>query len=81
MSGVMKNSLIQRVASRKVTYKQPRRLLIHAVEEIIVVLRMLQFLQQEFHRIGDAHGHQDAAQDPHLGQCALVDQQFFFPGA
>ena len=38
---------------------------------------MLQLVEQEFHGIDRAHGRQDAAQDPHLGEHAFVDQQFF----
>src|SRR5262245_64987888 len=58
-----------------------RGLLIHRAEEVSVALRMLQLVDQELHRIGDAHRHEDAAENPHLRERAFVDQQLFLAGA
>ena len=44
------------------------RLLVHAVEEILVGLRILHLVEQELHRVDRAHLHEDAAQHPHLAR-------------
>ena len=54
-------------------------LLVHRVEEVIVILAVFQFIEQELHCIRRAHRRQDTAQDPHFRQCPGVDQQLFLP--
>src|SRR5205085_7380211 len=56
-------------------------LLVHRSEEILVRLRVLHLVEEELHCVDGAHLHQDAAQDPHLGERALLDQQLFLAGA
>src|SRR5690349_16101663 len=56
-------------------------LLIHRLEEVRIGLRMLQLVDQELHRNDHAHGHEDAAQHPHLAEGALVDQELLLAGA
>ena len=46
-----------------------RPLLVHRLEEVVVGLGVLQLVEQELHRVGDAHRHQDAA---HRWELALV---------
>ena len=58
-----------------------RPLLVHRLEEVVVGLAVLQLVEQELHRVGDAHRHQDAAQHPHLAERCLVDQELFLAGA
>src|SRR5690606_39081573 len=64
---------------------EPRRfapdLLVHRREEVLVALGILHLVEQELHRIDGAHLHQDAAQDPHLRQLILADQQLFLARA
>src|SRR5882724_5361799 len=55
--------------------------LIHRAEEVGVGLAGLQLVDEEFHGVDHAHGHEDAAQDPHLRERGLVDQQLFLAGA
>ena len=52
-------------------------LLVHRVEEVVIILAVFQFLQQELHCIRCAHRRQDTAQYPHLRQCSGIDQQLF----
>src|SRR6185369_11712644 len=59
----------------------PECLLVHRSEEVLVRLGVLHLVEQELHRIDGAHLHQDPTQHPHLGEGALVDQQFFLAGA
>ena len=56
-------------------------LLVHGIEELVVVLGLAHLVQEEFHRIDGAHRVEDTAQDPHLLQRVLVDQQFLLAGA
>src|ERR1700722_11187664 len=49
---------------------------IHRVEELGVVLRVLQLVDQKLEPVDGAHRHQHAAQHPHLRQHAAFDQQF-----
>src|SRR6185369_6297243 len=58
-----------------------RCLLVHRLEEIVVGLGMLKLVEQELHRIGDAHRHQATAQHPHLAERRLVNQQLFLTRA
>src|SRR6202000_1475731 len=58
-----------------VMFTAARRLRVHAVEEVRVVLGRAQLLEQELDRVGRAHRRQDAAQDVRLGERALVEQQ------
>ena len=57
------------------------KLLVHRLEEIVVVLRLLHLADQEFHGIHRSHRVEDAAQDPHFLQCARIDQKVFLPRA
>src|SRR5215471_5332763 len=54
---------------------------IHRLEEIGVGLRLLELVDQELEAVDRAHGHEDAAQHPHLREHGLVDQEFFLAGA
>jgi hypothetical protein len=56
-------------------------LLIHRVEEILVGLRILHLVEQEFHCIDGAHLHEDPAEHPHFAELALFNEQFFLTRA
>src|SRR5690606_36907339 len=56
-------------------------LLVHRREEVLVGLGILHLVEEEFHRIDRAHLHEDAPEDPHLGELVLLDQQLFLAGA
>ena len=81
MAGAQKGPPVFRGAAF-VWYERPGipNLRIHGIEEVVVVLGMLQLVEQELHGVGDAHGHEDAAQHPHLRQRTLVHQKLFLPG-
>src|SRR5262245_1787509 len=49
---------------------------VHALEEIGIVLRLTELVEQEFDGVDRAHGRQNAPQDIHLRQRALVHQEF-----
>src|SRR5438874_12188577 len=49
-------------------------LLVHAREEVLIRLGVLHLVEKELHRVDGAHLHQDAAQHPHLGERALIDE-------
>src|SRR5690606_11704636 len=52
-------------------------LLVHRREEVLVGLGILHLVEEEFHRVDRAHLHEDAPEDPHLGELVLLDQQLF----
>src|SRR3990167_8966359 len=56
-------------------------LLVHRGEEVLVGLGILHLVEEEFHRVDRAHLQQDPAQDPHLAELVLGDQQLFLAGA
>ena len=56
-------------------------LLVHRREEVLIGLGILHLVEQEFHRVDRPHLHEDTAQDPHLRELVLLDQQLFLAGA
>src|SRR5579859_5669786 len=55
--------------------------LFHGVEELVVVLRRAQLVEQEFGRLELVHAEEQLPQDPHLGQDVGRDQQLLAPSA
>src|SRR3989344_8359982 len=54
---------------------------VHRLEEVRVVLRLTQLVEQEFDRVLRTHGVQDATKDIGLGQLILRRDQVFLAGA
>src|ERR1700751_551655 len=54
---------------------------LHRLEEFPVRLGVLHLVEQEFDRGKLIHGVQELAQDPHLGELALIGDQLFLAGA
>src|SRR6516162_4897663 len=54
---------------------------LHRLEEFTVRLGVLHLVEQEFDRRQLVHGVQELAQDPHLGELALVGDELFLAGA
>ena len=54
---------------------------VHALEEVIVVFRLLELVDQEVDAVHRAHRIENAAQDVHLGEVLFRNQQLFLPGA
>src|SRR5437762_13265822 len=54
---------------------------LHRLEEIPVRLGVLHLVEQEFDRGQLVHGVQELAQDPHLGELALVGDELFLARA
>src|SRR5215469_15374383 len=60
---------------------RPSTALLHAVEELVVVLGGAQLVEQEFGRLELVHAEQQLPQDPHLGQDVRPDQQLLAASA
>src|SRR4051812_1139625 len=67
--------------SAKLNTRARLRLLVHRGEEILVRLGVLHLVEQELHCVDRAHLHEDAPEDPHLGEGRLIDEQLFLAGA
>src|SRR5271168_409857 len=62
-------------------WREAATLGIHRAEELGIVLRILELVDQELKSVDGAHRHQHAAQHPHLREDTAIDQQLLLAGA
>ena len=48
-------------------------LVVNGIEEVIVILLHIQFIEQEFHGVDGTHLGEDPTENPHFGEGAFVD--------
>src|SRR2546428_13759150 len=54
---------------------------VHRGQELLVGLRELELVQQELHALDGVELGERLAEEPHLLQLVLLEEQLFFPGA